>query len=47
MGQPLPKSVRVEARLDGDGNVMTRAPDDPAAAKDGVALGDSVTLTLK
>jgi len=47
MGQPLPKSVRVEARLDGDGNVMTKDPADPKAAQDAVALGASVTLTLK
>ena len=47
MGQPLPSKIRLEARLDGDGNVMTRAPDDPSAAKDNVAQGASVTLTLK
>ena len=47
MGQPLPKSARVEARLDADGNVMTRDAGDPVDAKDGVALGSSVTLTLK
>jgi hypothetical protein len=47
MGQPLPAKMRVEARLDADGNVMTRAPDDPKDAKDGVGAGSVVTLTLK
>ena len=47
MGTPLPAKMRIEARLDGDGNAMTKDPGDPTDAKDGVAIGDSVTLTLK
>ena len=47
MGQPLPQKMRVEARLDADGNVMTKDPADPKASQDNVALGASVTLTLR
>jgi tetratricopeptide (TPR) repeat protein len=46
MGAALPAKMRIEARLDADGNAMTKDPGDPTDAKDGVALGDSVTLTL-
>jgi tetratricopeptide (TPR) repeat protein len=46
LGTPLPAKMRIEARLDSDGNAMTKDPSDPTDAKDGVALGDSVTLTL-
>jgi tetratricopeptide (TPR) repeat protein len=46
LGTPLPAKMRIEARLDADGNAMTKDPSDPTDAKDGVALGDSVTLTL-
>ncbi len=46
MGQPLPPRVRLEARLDSDGNAMTKDPGDPDAVQDGVALGSSVTLKL-
>lgn len=45
-GQPLPPRVRLEARIDSDGNALTRDPSDPVAVKDGVALGQSVRLVL-
>jgi Tfp pilus assembly protein PilF len=38
-GQPLPDRVRVEARIDGDGNPMSRSADDPSAFADNVAVG--------
>ena len=40
MGQELPAELRVEARLDSDGNPLTRPPSDPSARLDGVRLGD-------
>ncbi|HEY7510952.1 MAG TPA: hypothetical protein VIG50_11900 [Vicinamibacteria bacterium] len=39
MGQALPAAVRVDVRVDGDGDPLTRDPADPAASADGVALG--------
>jgi tetratricopeptide (TPR) repeat protein len=47
MGQPLPARVRLEARLDNDGDAASRNPTDPIAAQDGVAPGATVTLALK
>jgi Flp pilus assembly protein TadD len=47
MGQPLPQSMRIEARLDVDGNAMTRDPADLNSAQDGVSAGATVSLTLK
>jgi tetratricopeptide (TPR) repeat protein len=47
MGQPLPKKVHLEARLDSDGNPLTKAPTDPTAAADGVSTGATLALTLK
>lgn len=47
MGQPLPPRVRLEARIDSDGNPLTKNPSDPVVVKDGVALGSTVTLRLK
>jgi len=47
MGQPIPPRVRLEARLDADGNVMTKGPNDLDAVQDGVATGSQVALTLK
>jgi tetratricopeptide (TPR) repeat protein len=47
MGQPLPARMHIEARIDFDGNPMTRDPKDPAGAQDNVGLGQSLTLTLK
>ena len=46
MGQPLPGKMRVEARLDTDGNAMTKQPTDLVAAKDGVSSGDAIALVL-
>ena len=47
MGQPLPASFRLEARLDSDGNAMTRTPGDPSAAQENVTPGAAVRLSLK
>jgi hypothetical protein len=48
MGQPLPATVRIEARLDSDGDAMTKNPSDPHAVQDGVATnGTKVSLVLK
>jgi cytochrome c-type biogenesis protein CcmH/NrfG len=47
MGQQLPASFRIEARLDGDGDPLTKPPTDPAASRDGVTPGTSVRLSLK
>jgi tetratricopeptide (TPR) repeat protein len=48
MGQPLPANVRIEARLDSDGDAMTKNPSDPHAVQDGVATnGTKVALVLK
>lgn len=46
MGQPLPSKVRLEARIDSDGNAMTKNPKDPVAVADNVATGSSATLTF-
>lgn len=47
MGQPLPASFRLEARLDSDGDPLTRPPSDPSAGQDGVTPGAVVRLALK
>lgn len=47
MGQPLPARMRIEARVDTDGDPLTKDPKDPVGAVDGVGVGESVTLTLK
>ena len=47
MGQPLPDSFRLEARLDSDGDAATKRPTDPSAMQDGVAPGANVRLALK
>jgi tetratricopeptide (TPR) repeat protein len=48
MGQPLPASIRLEARLDSDGDAMTKNPSDPHAIQDGVSTnGGKVGLVLK
>lgn len=47
MGQPLPASMRIEARIDTDGNAMTRESGAPSASKDGVGAGEKITLTLQ
>ncbi|HUP50190.1 MAG TPA: tetratricopeptide repeat protein [Thermoanaerobaculia bacterium] len=47
MGQPLPARMRIDARLDSDGDAATRHPNDPSGAQDGVAAGSSIRLALK
>ena len=47
MGQPLPDLFRLEARLDADGNAMTKTPNDPSAMQDSVTPGATVRLALK
>jgi tetratricopeptide (TPR) repeat protein len=47
MGQTLPASFRVEARLDSDGDPLTKPSTDPAAMQEGVTPGASVRLALK
>jgi cytochrome c-type biogenesis protein CcmH len=47
MGQPLPERLRLEARLDTDGDPMTRPATDPASPATEVTLGASVRLALK
>lgn len=47
MGLPFPDRVDLEARIDSDGNAMTRDPTDPSAKIQGVDAGTSgVVLTL-
>lgn len=46
MGQPLPPAMRLEARIDSDGNPLTKDPKDPVAVLDNVAMGSKVQLTL-
>jgi cytochrome c-type biogenesis protein CcmH/NrfG len=47
MGQQLPPRVRIEARVDSDGDPLTRSPGDLSAAQDGVSLGGTVSLSLR
>lgn len=47
MGQQLPASFRLEARLDTDGDPLTHPPSDPTASQEGVTPGANVTLALK
>ena len=47
MGQQIPDSFRLEARLDSDGDPLTKPPTDPQAAVDNVAPGAVITLSLK
>ncbi|HEY6844061.1 MAG TPA: tetratricopeptide repeat protein [Thermoanaerobaculia bacterium] len=47
MGQPLPPKMHIEARIDFDGDPMTKDPKDPTASQDNVAVGQSLTLNLK
>jgi hypothetical protein len=47
MGQPLPAKVRIEARLDSDGDAATKNPSDPVGVQDAVALGTSLRIALK
>ena len=45
-GQQLPSRVRIEARLDSDGDPLTKSATDLTAVKDGVGVGESISLTL-
>jgi tetratricopeptide (TPR) repeat protein len=47
MGAPLPASLRIEARIDSDGDIITRDPREPSAFQDGVKSGSSIKLALK
>lgn len=47
MGQALPARMRIEARVDSDGDPLTKDPNDPVAVLDGVAMGQSISLILK
>jgi tetratricopeptide (TPR) repeat protein len=47
MGQPMPSKVRLEVRLDSDGDATTKTPGDPVAVQDGVSAGSRVALVLK
>jgi cytochrome c-type biogenesis protein CcmH len=47
MGQPLPAKFHLEARIDSDGDPLTKSPTDPIAVDDAVATGSTLTLTLK
>ena len=47
MGQPLPDKIHLEARLDTDGNAMTKDPTDLVATMDNLASSGSVRLALK
>ena len=47
MGQPLPDKVRIEARLDSDGDARTKGPGDRTAVVDSVRAGATITLNLK
>lgn len=47
MGQQLPDTFRLEARLDSDGNAATKLPTDPTALLEGVAVGSNVRLALR
>jgi Flp pilus assembly protein TadD len=46
MGQPLPPKMHIEARIDSDGDAMTKDPKDPTASADNVATGSATTLTF-
>jgi tetratricopeptide (TPR) repeat protein len=46
-GEQLPAKVHIDVRLDSDGNAMTKSPGDLTASQDGVAVGQTITLTLK
>jgi len=47
MGQPFPATVRVEARLDSDGDAGTNDPRDPKAFVEGVTAGARLMLKLE
>ncbi len=45
-GRPLPEAVVVTARLDSDGDPLSRPPSDPAASAEVTVGAEGVTLTL-
>ncbi|MCU1230470.1 MAG: Cytochrome c heme lyase subunit CcmH [Acidobacteria bacterium] len=47
MGQPLPEKMRIEARIDSDGNPLTKEPGDLSAFADDVVAGANVALSLR
>jgi tetratricopeptide (TPR) repeat protein len=48
MGEPLPGELRLEVRLDADGDPLTRSAQDPSARLDAVRLGqDGLRLRLR
>jgi cytochrome c-type biogenesis protein CcmH len=47
MGQPLPPTVRVDARLDSDGDAATVDAADPSAFVEGVRAGAALMLKLE
>jgi tetratricopeptide (TPR) repeat protein len=47
MGQALPEHARVEARVDSDGDPLTRTPGDPSARLDDVTAGTRLRLVLQ
>lgn len=47
MGQPLPDSFRLEARLDSDGDPLTKPATDPSASQEAVTPGTQVRLALR
>jgi tetratricopeptide (TPR) repeat protein len=47
MGQPLPPSFRLEARLDADGDPLSKNPTDPHATAENIAPGTAITLAMK
>ena len=46
IGAPLPEKIRIEARLDSDGDAGTNDPADPHAFADNVRGGSAVELKL-
>ena len=42
MGEALPNPMRIEARVDSDGNAMTHDASDPKASIDGVSPGAKI-----
>jgi cytochrome c-type biogenesis protein CcmH len=47
MGQQLPATFRIEARLDADGDPLTKPPSDPSGMQNGVTPGASVRFALR
>jgi hypothetical protein len=48
MGEELPRELRLDVRLDADGDPLTRSPQDPSASVDSVRLGQAgVRLRLR